>query len=89
VTLANILTRTAQGNALIDKHVIAYFGGFTYDDACSVVDNKSSAYGSARMYFNTRFPKCVLRDKTGQKMHIVFIKEVGSAMSSYSLNAGI
>ena len=89
VAFANILTRTAKGNALIDKAVITYLGGFTYNNANAVVDNKSSAYCGARMDFNTRFSNRALRNGTGNKLHIVFIKPMRPAIHTYSLYTGI
>ena len=61
VALAGILSRAAEGHALVDQHVVAYFGSFAYYYAGSVVYNQSSAYFSARVNFNTRFSYRPLR----------------------------
>jgi hypothetical protein len=85
VALACILTRTAEGYALIDKAVIPDNCGFADYNSCSVVDNKAAAYLGARVNFNTGFSHRSLRDKPRNKLHIVGEKPMGSSMAADSL----
>ena len=54
VTLTNVLTRTAEGHALIKRTVVAYLGSLADDDSHTVVNKESLAYRRARMDLNTR-----------------------------------
>ena len=60
VTLSNVLARTSDGNALIERAVVAYLGGLAYYDAHTVVDKQSLADSRAGVYLNAREMSCKL-----------------------------
>lgn len=54
VALAVILARAAQGDALIERYVVAHLGGFANDHARAVVDEHTAANLCAGVNFNAR-----------------------------------
>ena len=60
MTLAGVFSGAAEGHALIYRHVISDNRGFTYNDACSVVDEKAPAYLRGGMNLYPGFSHCPL-----------------------------
>ena len=73
MAFSDVLTRTAEGDALIYRAVIAYFRRFAYYDAAAVVNEKTFADSSTRVYFYTRCKLCRLAYRTcGKRMLFVY-----------------
>src|ERR1019366_1000822 len=70
MALAVFITRASQRYPLVEKHIVADFGGFADHHAHAVVDEKTAADGRARMYFNARQKSGYLRDETRQKRNV-------------------
>ena len=52
MALAALFTSSAQGHALIEKHIITYYRGLSYNNAHTMVYEESFPYLGARMYLN-------------------------------------
>ena len=74
MTLADILARTSESHALIERTVVADLCGLAYHNARAVVDDKSLADGRARVDLDTREEAGNLADKTGKKKELVPVK---------------
>lgn len=62
MALSVLLTRSAQGNALIKSYVVPYYGCFSYDNSIPVINEKPFSDLCSRMYFDSRFAHAPLRD---------------------------
>ena len=43
VALALVLASTAQGDSMVEKHIVSHFGGLADDDAHAVVNDEPAA----------------------------------------------
>jgi hypothetical protein len=73
VALTDVLARTAQGRALIDRAVIADNRGFTDNDGTAVVDKQPLAYFCGRVDLDARNVSCPLAYGTRGKEFSAFI----------------
>ena len=89
VTLARILTRTAQGHAVVDRAVVADLGGLADDDTHAVVDEQAAANGRARVDLHAGHGACKLRDHTRQKEALVQVQPVGQTVVNHRVKARI
>ena len=67
MTLALILTRAAQGHALIQRTVVSDLGGLTDHHAGAVVDHQSSPDGGTGVDLNAGQRSCDLAYRTGRQ----------------------
>ena len=74
MSFTRMLTRTAQGNALINSTVIPYHCRFAYDYTAAVVDNKSLTNGCARVNLDAGQKLCALTYCTCRKLMPLFVK---------------
>ena len=80
MTLAGMLTRTAQSDALINGTVIPYLGCFADNDSAAVVDKHALADLGGRMYLYPRNGAVELAYRTGGKLFAFFMKLVSDAV---------
>jgi hypothetical protein len=80
---------TAQGHAVVERHVIAELAGFADDDAHAMIDKQVAADLRARMDFDTRQPSGDLRYQAGHKGPLAPPKPARQAVKSESLKARI
>ncbi len=66
--LTVFLSRAAQGNALVQRDIVAYDCGLANDHAHSVVDEKTSANLRARMDFDAGDQTGELRQRPGREL---------------------
>ena len=65
MALAGFLAGAAQGDALVNEHVIAYFAGFADDDSHAVVDEEATADLCPGVDFDTGEGSRKLADDAG------------------------
>ena len=84
-----VLARTAEGNAVIYKAVVADLGGFADNYAHAVVDDEAAAYLCAGVDLYTRSVAADLRDHTREKQQVMLIAPMRAAMIEHGLHTGI
>ena len=84
-----LLTRSAQGNALVKSYVIPYYGCFSYDNSIPVINEKPFSDLCSRMYFDSRFAHAPLGDPPGQEKMTGSIQSVREAVMKHRLKTGI
>jgi len=87
VPLANILAGAAQGNALIDNHIVPYFACLAYYDACTVVYKNALADDCTGVNFYARQKARDLRNQPRQQKKAVAVHPMGHAMKDDGPNA--
>ena len=89
MSFADILTRTAERNALINRNIIADNGCFADNRARAVVYKKSSSDLCAGVDFDSRSAHTSLRNHSCDKEQIVVIKPVRLSVASDRLISGV
>lgn len=89
VTLALILSRTSEGNALIQQAVIAELGSLADNDSHAVVNEQSLSYLCTRVYLYTRAASCSLRYYPRYCYHSMYMKPMRNAVAAHRSEAGI
>ena len=79
----------AQGDALVEFDVPAYYGGFADDDAGGVVDEEAFAYFGAGVDVDAGPSVAVLRHDPGDKGNAEGVELVGQALDGDGLKARI
>ena len=89
VTLARILARAAESNALIERHVVPDLRRFADDYARAMVDEEAMADLCGRVDFDPRFMRGALRNPTCQEKQPVTVAPIGPAVHPNGLQAGV
>jgi hypothetical protein len=85
VTVADFVTGTAQGHAMQKAHVVPDGRGFTDDDICGVVHQKSVANLCCRVDVHTELAADDALEHFGGEVAAFFIKDMGYAVGLQSL----
>ena len=78
---ARILSRAAERNALVDKHVFFNDCRFADDNARVVIDKNARRDFRRGMNFDSRSKSRELAYYACKKFHMMSIKEIGNSMS--------
>jgi hypothetical protein len=89
MTLATDLARAAEGDALIDRDVVADDGGFADDDAHAVVNEEAAADDGAGMDLDASPETDDLGHEAGDELEVPAPKPMIDAMNPDGLEAGI
>src|SRR4029077_17668393 len=87
--LAALGAGTAQGDALVDQHVVADLAGLADDDSGAVIDEETMTDAGARVDLDAREEAAHLRDHARNQRQIPAVELVGETMEQERLKAGI
>src|SRR5882724_2113376 len=87
--LALFIAGAAQGDALVEQHVVADFRGGANDHAHAVIDEESAPDGGAGVDFDACQKAGNLRQKARQNRDAGLIEAVRKPVKKYSVEAGI
>src|SRR6184192_1160598 len=79
----------SQGYSLIKPHVLANDSGFSNDDTCPVINEKTAADLRSRMNFDTRRRMGDFRDHAGDQRSTQAVQFVREAVMGDGSNTGI
>src|SRR6185369_15133254 len=80
---------TAQGNSVVEGHIIAYLGRLAYDNPHAVINKKLSTDLGARMDFDTGQETADMRGKAAEEEELVDPEPVGDTIEPKRMQAGI
>ena len=89
MAFALFLTRPAEGDTLIEGHVVADDRRFSDDDAHAMVDEQAFADLGAGMDLDAREEAGNRGNEAGRDEPLMLIEEVGQAMGPDGMKAGI
>ena len=89
VTLAGVLTGTAEGDTLVERTVVADLRRFTDDDACAVVDEEALADGRTGVDLNAGDRACCLADGACGEEVPFFVQSVRYLVCQYCMQTGV
>src|SRR5208283_384614 len=89
VPLAFVLACPAEGNSLVQKHIVAYFGCFAYDRTHSMVYKKPVADFGSWMYFNACQKPGKSRYHPGYKRYVYAVQQMRYSVKYYRVQPGI
>ena len=89
MTLAGVVTGTAERYTVVNRAVVANLSGFTDNNAHAVVNKQTLSDFCTRVNFNASTVTSTLRDDTGNGKEPVFIKPMCFPITADSFQTGI
>ena len=89
MAFAGVLAGAAQGDALVEEHVVADDGGFADDDARAVVDDQAASDRRAGVDLHAGPDPGPLGDQPGKEAEPPAVEPMGEAVVEEGVDAGI
>ena len=89
MALALVPAGAAQGDTVVERHVIADFRGFADHHAHAVIDKEASTDLGTRVDLDTRHPAGESGNKSRQLLEVPFPQGVGEAVEQHGVQARV